>query len=63
MADLHLGQQAATVQLVKAQTEKYKIHSDLQMQSHDMRHRHVKEALELHHKVKHGSQGSRANAQ
>ena len=62
MADLHLGQQAATVQLVKAQTEKYKIHSDLQMQSHDMRHRHVKEALELHHKVKHGSQGSRANA-
>jgi len=62
MADLHLGQQAATVQLVKAQTEKYKIHSDLQMQSHDMRHRHVKEALEFHHKAKHGSQGRRANA-
>lgn len=62
MADLHLGQQAATVQLVKAQTERFAKHVDLQMQSHDMRHRHVKEALELHHKVHHTQHEKRHHA-
>ncbi len=62
MADLHLGQQAAHVQLVKAQTERYAKHVDLEMQHKDMRHRHIKEALETHHKI-HGKQdGNRANA-
>lgn len=62
MADLHLGQQAATVQLVKAQTERYAKHVDLEMQHHDMRHRHVKEALETHHKLHNKHEGNRAHA-
>ncbi len=62
MADLHLGQQSATVQLVKAQTERYAKHVDLQMQHHDMKHRHVKEVLETHHRLKQKSEGNRAHA-
>jgi len=62
MADLHLGQQASHVQLVKAQTERYAKHVDLEIKRHDMRHRHVKEALETHHKLTHKSEGNRAHA-
>jgi len=60
--NLKLGEQSSTVQLVKAQTERFAKQVDLKIKGHDMRHRHVKEALEFHHKVKHGSQGGRANA-
>ena len=62
MADLHLGQQAATVQLVKAQTERYAKHVDLEMKHRDMSHRHVKEALETHHKLHNKQDGGRAHA-
>jgi hypothetical protein len=60
--NLKLGEQSSTVQLVKAQTEHFAKQVDLKIKGHDMRHRHVKEALEFHHKLKHGSQGSRPNA-
>jgi Phage P22-like portal protein len=50
-ADLHLGQQASTVQLIKAQTERFAKQIDLKIKGHDMRHRHMKEALETHHKI------------
>lgn len=62
MADLHLGQQSATVQLVKAQTERFAKQIDLKMQHHDMNHRHMKEALETHHKIHQKSQGHRFHA-
>jgi len=62
MADLHLGQQASHVQLVKAQTERYAKHVDLEIKKHDMKHRHVKEVLETHHRLSQKQQGSRANA-
>lgn len=60
--DLRLGEQSAMVQLVKAQTERFAKETDLKLQHHDMRHRHVKEALELHHKVHHKGHENRRHA-
>ncbi len=62
MADLHLGQQASHVQLVKAQTERYAKHVDLEIKKHDMKHRHIKEVLETHHKLRQKPEGNRAHA-
>jgi hypothetical protein len=53
MADLHLGQQTSNVQLVKAMTERYAKQVDLEIKHRDMGHRHLKEAIETHHKVHH----------
>jgi hypothetical protein len=52
-ADLELGKQSANVQLVKAMTERFAKQVDLRLKGHDQQHRHVKEALETHHKLKH----------
>jgi hypothetical protein len=52
MADLHLGQQSANVQLVKAQTERFAKSVDLELKKHDQGHRHLREAIETHHKTK-----------
>jgi ribosomal protein L9 len=60
--NLKLGEQSSTVQLVKAQTERFAKQVDLKIKSHDMRHRHVKEALELHHKVHTTKNESRQHA-
>ena len=62
MADLYLGQQSSHVQLVKAQTERYAKHVDLEIKKFDMKHRHIKEALETNHKLRQKPEGSRANA-
>ncbi|HMG15602.1 MAG TPA: hypothetical protein VK590_09155, partial [Saprospiraceae bacterium] len=51
MADLHLGQQAATVQLIKAQTERFAKKVDLEIKHRDIKHNHMKDALEFHHKI------------
>jgi hypothetical protein len=51
MADLHLGKESANVQLVKAMTERFAKRVDLELKTHDMQHRHKKEAIETHHKV------------
>lgn len=50
-ADLHLGKQSANVQLVKAMTERFSKKVDLELKEKDLHHRHLKEALETHHKV------------
>lgn len=57
MADLHLGKESANVQLVKAMTERFAKKVDLEIKTHDMHHRHAKESIETHHKVrtKHGT--------
>lgn len=39
--DLHLGQQSADVQLVKAMTERFAKKVDLQLKQHDMHHKHT----------------------
>ena len=52
MADLHLGKESANVQLVKAMTERFSKKVDLELKHHDMKHRHMKEAIETHHKVR-----------
>ena len=52
MADLHLGKESANVQLVKALTERFAKEVDLKLKGHDMKHRHGKEAIETHHKIK-----------
>jgi hypothetical protein len=54
LGDIHLGQQSANVQLVKAMTERFSKQVDLEIKHKDMHHRHLKEAIETHHKVKHG---------
>lgn len=51
-ANLILGEKSNYTQLVKAQTERFAKSVDLRLKNKDMGHRHVKEALELHHKVK-----------
>lgn len=52
MADLHLGKESANVQLVKALTEQFAKKIDLQIKHADMRHKHAKETVELHHHMK-----------
>lgn len=51
MADLHLGKESANVAIVKALTDRFEKKADLEMKRFDMRHRHIKEALETHHKI------------
>lgn len=51
IADLRTSREAASVQLVKAQTERFAKSVDLELKRHDMGHRHLKEAIETHHKV------------
>lgn len=52
LADLHLGKESANVQLVKAMTERFAKKVDLELKRHDMRHKHIKESIETHHKVR-----------
>jgi Phage P22-like portal protein len=54
MADLQQSKQSNLVQLVKANTERFSKEIDLQLKQMDMRHRHHKEAIELHHNVNKG---------
>lgn len=60
LADLHLGKESANVQLVKALTERFAKQVDLELRGHDQNHRHVKETIETHHKIKHGNEKHRA---
>lgn len=62
IADLHLGKEAANVQLVKALTERFAKQVDLQLKGHDQHHRHMKETIETHHKVKESHDNHRRNA-
>lgn len=62
MMDMRNSQQSAHVQLVKADTERYAKHIDLEIKKQDMKHKHIKEALETHHKIRQKPQGSRARA-
>lgn len=61
-ADLHLGRQSASVQLVKALTEKFAKEVDLELKHLDMRHRHRKESIETHHKIKDSHERQRRQA-
>jgi hypothetical protein len=62
MADLQISKETSNIQLIKALTEQFAKKVELQLQHHDMKHRHVKEALETHHKLKekNGTTGTRA---
>ena len=59
MADLHLGKESANVQLVKALTERFAKQVDLELKGHDQNHRHAKETIETHHKLKHENEKHR----
>lgn len=52
LADLHIGQQSANVQLVKAMTERFAKQIDLEIKTKDLHHRHLKESIETHHKMR-----------
>jgi hypothetical protein len=60
MADLHLGSESANVQMVKALTERFAKQVDLQLKGHDQSHRHGKEVIETHHKIKSDHEKHRA---
>lgn len=55
-ADKIISQQQAAVQLVKAQTERMVHRADRDLKHHDMSHRHLKEAIDLHHQHTHREQ-------
>ncbi len=59
-ADRIISEQQASVQVIKAQTERMVHHADRDMKHHDMAHRHLKEALDLHHQHKHTKEPSHA---
>ena len=62
-ADMVLGKQSANVQIIKAMTERYAKDVDLKLKGRDMHHRHIREAIETHHKVtQKPKEGKRANA-
>lgn len=62
MADLHLGKESANVQLVKALTEQFAKRVDLELKQHDMHHKHSKDIIDAHHKVKQIHEGNRRNS-
>jgi hypothetical protein len=51
-ADIQINKEASKVQLVKAMTERHKSDTDLRLKHLDMGHRHIKEAIEVHHRVR-----------
>jgi hypothetical protein len=59
-ADLQLGQQSNSVQVLKAMTERFAKQVDYSLKHKDMGHKHIKEALETHHKLRkpHGHEQS-----
>lgn len=61
IADLKLGHQSANVQIVKAMTERFSKQVDLELKHKDLRHRHMKEAFETHHKIHQKSEGRRSH--
>jgi len=50
-AELQIAHEESAVRLVEAQTERYAKNVDYELKSHDMKHRHMKEAIETHHSV------------
>lgn len=50
-ADIEMAHNENSVDLVRAQTERYAKSVDLQIKNHAMGHRHLKEAVEVHHMI------------
>lgn len=57
LADLQQSKESNTVQMVKAETERFSKKVDLALKHKDMNHRHTKEAIELHHNIKKDREG------
>ena len=51
MADLHMANEGAKVAMIKAQTERFAKQIDLAIKHETMKHNHVRQAIETHHKV------------
>jgi hypothetical protein len=60
-ADIHMNETSGSVQLVKAMTERLAKHTDLEIKKMDMSHRHLKEAIEVHHMKNMKPKEERAN--
>lgn len=56
LSDAALAEKTNAVQLVKAQTERFAKEIDLILENNDQKHRHAKETIELHHKLKERSE-------
>ena len=52
MADLEISKESSNIQLVKALTEQFAKKVDLELRHRDMKHKHIKEIFETHHKLK-----------
>lgn len=51
IADMQIAKNSDLVQIIKANTERFSKQVDLQLKHRDMGHKHMKEAIETHHKV------------
>jgi hypothetical protein len=51
ISDLKIANDSNQIAVLKAMTERFAKTVDLQIKKHDMKHRHLKEAVEVHHKV------------
>jgi hypothetical protein len=51
VSDAMISKSTQETQLVKAETERFSKQIDLELKNKDMQHRHMKEAIETHHKV------------
>jgi hypothetical protein len=61
MSSLQIARQNAQVQMVKAQTERDVHKADMHFKHRDMGHRHLKEAIETHHKTTKGENHARTD--
>ena len=52
MADMEQSKQDNAMEMAKLETERFAKEIDLRLQHKDMEHRHLKDAVEVHHKVK-----------
>ena len=51
LAQLKISEDQNKREVIKADTERYAKRAELQMDHHDMSHRHLREALETHHRA------------
>lgn len=62
LTDLAIAKDNSMTQRVKAESERFAKQVDLAMKKTDMKHRHFKESIDLHHKVHHANETLRQGA-
>ena len=63
LADMEQGKQDNMVEMAKLQTERFAKEIDLRLKHKDMEHQHLKDAVEVHHKVMSGNKEGRSHGE